>query len=329
MKYSTLYPMKIRRLVGTFLLCCLTITVFAQKKQTSTLSYRFATRAEAQMLLTDIDNFSNGLNQFDIDLRLQKQNGRKSEWLRLAMNEAMNWNETEKEKVNKALKAIQANIKKMKLNLSYPKEVVLLKTSMKEEMNMGAYTRKNWIAIGEMSIKNANEEQLKYLLAHELFHILSRKSVEFKRAVYATIGFKVADHEILLPTDIIAKRISNPDIERRDGFTTFNINGKATNCVQIIYTDKPYTAGNVFDYMNVGFIPLNEDFIPVIENGQTVIYPMDTVMEEFKSRVGSNTSYVIDPEEVSADLFSFLLVGKKDLPNPEIIEAIKKALSVK
>lgn len=321
--------MKIRHFVSTLLFCCLTITAFAQKKQNSTLFYRFATRAEAQMLLTDIDNFSNGLNQFDIDLRLQKQNGRKSEWLRLAMNEALNWNDIESEKINKAFKAIQTTIKKLKLNLSFPKEIVLLKTSMKEEMNMGAYTRKNWIAIGEQSIKNANDEQLRYLLAHELFHILSRKNVEFKRAVYATIGFRVADHEILLPTDIMAKRISNPDIERRDGFTTLNIDGKPTNCVQIIYTNKPYTTGDVFNYMEVGFIPLNEDFIPVIENGQTVIYPMEKVMDEFKSKVGSNTSYVIDPEEVSADLFSFLLVGKKNLPNPEIIEAIRKTLSAK
>ena len=321
--------MKIQHIISTVLLCCFTIAGFAQTKHKSSLPFRFATKAEAQMLVTDIDNFSNGLNQFDIDLRLQKVDGRKSEWLRLAMSEAMNWSDAEKDKVTKAFKTIKANIKKLKLNLPYPDEIVLLKTSMKEELNMGAYTRKHWIAIGQDFVTKADHELLCYLIGHELFHVLSRKNVDFKRAVYATIGFNVVDHEILLPTDILAKRISNPDIERRDSYTTLNINGTDTKCVQIMYTNKEFTTGGVMDYLNVGFIPLNEDFIPVIKDGQTVIHPMSEVADQIKQKVGENTGYTIDPEEVSADHFSFLLMGKKDLKNPEIINAIKVALTQK
>ena len=321
--------MKLKHIVSTVLLCCFTLTVFAQKKQASSLNFRFATRAEAQMLVTDIDNFSNGLNQFDIDLRLQKPNSRKSEWLRLAMNEAENWSDAEKTKITKAFKVIKANIKKLKLNLTYPDEIVLLKTTMKEELNMGAYTRKNWIAIGNQFLEKATNDQLLYLVGHELFHILTRKSVDFKRAAYATIGFNVLDHEIILPTDVIAKRISNPDIERRDSYVELNIQGKVTKCVQVMYTVKPYTTGDVDDYLNVGFIPLNEDLIPIMQNGQTVIYPIASVKDEFDKKVGNNTPYLIDPEEILADNFSFMLNNKQNLKNPEIIAALKAALSAK
>ena len=321
--------MKIKHIVSTVLLCCITFSGFAQTKQANSLNFRFATRAEAQMLVTDIDNFSNGLNQFDIDLRLQKANSRKSEWLRLAMNETVNWSEDEKIKVTKAFNMIKSNIKKLKLNLTYPDEIVLLKTTMKEELNMGAYTRKNWIAIGENMLSKASNEQLLYLVGHELFHILTRKSVEFKRAAYATIGFNVVDHEIILPTDVITKRISNPDIERRDSYVELNVDGKNTKCVQVVYTTKPYTEGGIDDYLNVGFIPLNEDLIPMMKDGQTVIYPKYYVEEEFHKKVGNNTPYLIDPEEILADNFSFMLINKKDLANPEITEALKKAFSVK
>ena len=318
--------MKIRHLLSTVLFCCMAVAGFAQNKQNSSLSYRFATKAEAQMLLTDIDNFSNGLNQFDIDLRLNKQNGRKSEWLRLAMNEALNWSETEKIKVENAIKSIKSSIKKQKLSLDFPDEIILLKTSMKEECYAGAYTRRNWIAIGGEYVKNASDEQLRYLIGHELFHVLSRKSPVFKSLVYATIGFTVVDREILLPTDIMSRRISNPDIERRDSYTTFTINDKETKCVQIIYTKQPYTTGELSDYLSVGFVPLNDDFIPMMKDGKTVIIPMEKLADDFKAKVGANTKYNIDPEEISADHFSFLLVGQKNLPNPEIIAAIKSAL---
>ena len=319
--------MKLKHILSIVLVFCLALSANAQNKKTDPLKYRFATRAEAQMLLTDIDNFSNNLNQFDIDLRLQKQNGRKSEWLRLAMNEAQNWGDADKEKIKKAFSAVKANITKMQLSLPFPDEIILVKTSMKEELNMAAYTRKNWIAIGEKYINEAADVEIQYLLAHELFHLMTRKSIEFKRATYATIGFKVTDHEILLPTDIITKRISNPDIERRDSYVELTVNGELTKCVQIVYTIKPFTGGNVFDYLCVGFIPLNEDLIPVITNGQTVIINTSEVSEEFHQKVGNNTDYTIDPEEVLADNFAYLITEKEGLPDSRITDNLKKALT--
>ena len=321
--------MKMKRILSIVILFCVTLTGFAQNKNTNSLKFRFATRAEAQMLLTDIDNFSNGLNQFDIDIRLQKTNSRKSEWLRLAMNEAKNWSDVEKEKISSAFKTIKKNIQQLKLNLTYPDEIVLLKTTMKEELNMVAYTRKQWIAIGEDFITQASNEQLQSLISHELFHLLTRKSVAFKRAAYATIGFTVLEQEIALPSDVIAKRISNPDIERRDSYIELTVDGELTKCVQIIYASKSYTEGGIQDYLNVGFIPLNEELIPRMKDGQTVIIPADQMTEEFQQKVGTNTNYTIDPEEVLADNFSFLLTLKKDIPSANITNALQKICSTK
>lgn len=50
--------MKLIHLISAFCFCCCALTALAQKS-TSTLPFRFATKAEAQMLITDIDEYTN------------------------------------------------------------------------------------------------------------------------------------------------------------------------------------------------------------------------------------------------------------------------------
>ncbi len=314
--------MRISHWLLSVILCCFTLNALAQKK----IPFRFATRAEAQMLITDIDNFTNKLNSFDINLRLGKEDGRKSELLRLAMNETQNWSEEDKNKITAAFKSLQAKIDKQKLKIKYPQEVILVKTSMKEEMNVAAYTRKNWIALGEKYINEATNDELEYLLAHEIFHLLTRSNKDFKKSVYSVIGFNVTERELFFPIDIIEKRISNPDIELYDSYAEFTINGNKQKCSMIIYTKIPFSPDkNLSDYLSVGLIPLNENLIPIQNDGKTVIYDINQA-EDFYDKIGKNTQYIINPEEILADNFAYLLIQKKGLPNPEIQKKIAELL---
>lgn len=312
---------KISYLFLSIALCCCSLSSMAQKK----LTHRFATRAEAQMLITDIDNFTNKLNSLDIDLRLNKENGRKSELLRLAMNETMNWSEADKKKVSDAFKSLQTKISKQKLNIKYPMDIVFVKTSMKEEFNVAAYTRKNWIALGDSLLKVSNQEQMEYIIAHEFFHLISRANKEFKKKAYSIIGFNVVDREIFFPVDIIEKKISNPDIEAYDSYAEFTINGTLQKCSMIIYSNSSKTTGTLDEHLNVGLIPLNESLLPIQVDGKTTIYNIEQA-EDFYNKIGKNTKYIINPEEIMAENFALLLTQKKNLPNPEIIEKLAATL---
>lgn len=294
----------------------------------NTIPYRFATRAEAQMLITDIDEYTNSLNQFDVEVRLQKKDGRKSQFLTLAMNETQNWSDQDREKVNKAMKAISDQIQKQKFTLHFPKEIILLKTSMKEEGNRSGYARKNWIALGENLLSGASEDSLQQMLTHELFHILTRSDLVFKRAMYKTIGFTVLNREILFPADVIEKRISDPDINRYDNYATFTIDGSKRNCAMIMYTSRPYESGSLNEYVCVGLIPLNNQFVPVQMNGETVIYPLDKATDLY-TQIGKNTRNVTNPEEILADNFSYVILNKTEVPTPEILDNIRKVLKRK
>ena len=172
----------------------------------NTIPYRFATRAEAQMLITDIDEYTNSLNQFDVEVRLQKKDGRKSQFLTLAMNETQNWSDQDREKVNKAMKAISDQIQKQKFTLHFPKEIILLKTSMKEEGNRSGYARKNWIALGENLLSGASEDSLqqkldnakqkteKYITEHLSVAERCGKPMVIEEFGYPRDGFKFEKH---------------------------------------------------------------------------------------------------------------------------------------
>lgn len=112
------------------------------------------------------------------------------------MEQTLNWSDTEKERISKAMKSLDAEIKKQSYNLDFPKEIIFVKTTQKEEGNAEAYTRVNWIAIGEHALKEASDADLKYLVAHELFHLLTRQNSNFKKDIYKVIGFTVIEKKL-------------------------------------------------------------------------------------------------------------------------------------
>ena len=96
----------------------------------------------------------------------------------------------------------------------------------------------------------------------------------------------------------------------------------------ILYTNKTYQGGELFDYLNIGLIPLNEKLIPIQDGGKTIIYSIDMAIDFF-DKVGENTKYIINPEEIMAENFSLLFTQTQNLPNPEIITHIQESLQNK
>ena len=319
--------MKLKQVFLTLWFCTIVITSLAQASSPE-ISFRFATKAESQMLVTAIDNYTSNWNQFDIDARLQTTNGKRSQLLTVAMNSVQTWDENEKKKLTNAVNKLNREIKRQKYNLTFPHEIIFLKSDMKDENGASAYTRKNWIAFNSQKLASLNDDDVTKLLAHELFHILTRNNLNFKKELYKIIGFTVADKEIRFPIDVMEKRISNPDISRYDSYATFTINGKAQNCTMILYTNKTYQGGGLFDYLKIGLIPLNEKLIPIQDGGKTIIYSIDMAIDFF-DKVGENTKYIINPEEIMAENFSLLFTQTQNLPNPEIITHIQESLQNK
>ena len=92
----------------------------------------------------------------------------------------------------------------------------------------------------------------------------------------------------------------------------------------LIYANKPYEGGSFFNYLTIGLMPL-KDGKAEQKDGKTVIYGIKDA-ENFFEQVERNTNYIINPEEILAENFAFLLTRKPVSGTPELIEKMRQAL---
>lgn len=313
-----------KHFILTFTTICFILFTFNNNIKATNIHIVYANKDKAKELLTSNDSFTNRWNHFDIAVRTHSNYATKEQLFQIAGKSCLEWSETDKNKLDSIAKYIEKRIECLGLKIDIPREIIMIKTTMEEEGNAGAYTRNNWIAIGQ-SVMDADIHKLTYIVGHELFHILTRNSIDFKRKVYSTIGFNILDHEIQFKNDIRERIISNPDVDRYDSYGSFNINGSTQNCSMVLYTNKAYDGGSLFDYCNIGLIPLDNNFVPIQQKGKTLIYDLDEA-KDFYDKVGNNTDYVFNPEEILADNFSYLLMESNNLPDKDLLQRIINAL---
>ena len=220
-------------------------------------------------------------------------------------------------------------------------EIVFAKTTQAEEGGSGAYTIKNIIFLGEISMDacmpnaeraaEVNHARLMWfakLVAHELFHCVSRHSPEFRQKMYSLIGFTVMDHDITFP-DAIRQRIAiNPDVEHMDNYAEFTINGQKRRCELILLYDKSWKEASAEKGDDiVFFLFVKPTLVPL--DDMTKVYDIAEA-SDFWTTVGQNTDYVIAPEECMADNFSYAVIQgmnpAKPYKSPELIRNIITAL---
>ncbi len=285
-------------------------------------SLHFVDSVEAGRLLAVHDKYIDSWGRFDIEARAGQEGATRDDFLERIKSCTRNFSEADKDSLVKAFSFIDERLSAANMLLPLPEEFVLVKTTMEEEGGAGAYTRGDIICIGEYVLRKANVRQLATLVAHEVFHVLTRDNPEFRKAMYSVIGFNVLDNEISFAQDVIDRRISNPDVNRYDSYAWLTVDGKKDRYTMVIYSDRDYSGGSFFNYIKIGLIPLDDSFNPVVRDGKTVIVPLDKA-SDFYDKVGRNTGYVINPEECLADNFSIAVCGTdKELPDPKITERI-------
>lgn len=292
-----------------------------------TIRFRFATVEEAQALLGCDDAFTRGWSEFDIHSRLQKTTGTKAELIAFKQREVRAWTEQEKQLIWQDMLALNQIIRNEGYRLPLPDEVVLVKSTMKDEGSAGGYTQANWIALSDEWIKQANAKGRRTLLLHELSHILTRNSADYKKNLYAALGFSIAPNGMEYPAELLKTRISNPDIAAYDSYGPFTVKGgKVEQCAMYLYADRPYTSGIFFEYVKVAFVPYDKDMKAKRDaDGKVIVYGMEDI-EDFAQRVGKNTNYVIHPEEILAENFVLAFLDTPNVPTPALKERVRKVL---
>ena len=326
----------IRRILAAFIVFSVTVLCgcrSAENKEASSLNYRYASKEEGKSLLLGNEEYYNGFSQNDIDYKLQKKDARMEELLSFAGEQVLDFADAEKALLDDYFESMRHTLNEKGYLLPPQEEIVLVKTTMNEESGAGAYTHGTQIylsgeRLGEAAAGDeARKSEMKEILWHELFHCLTRCNQDFRKDMYKLIHFTVVDKDYPLPPSVFEYHISNPDVEHHNSYASFVIDGKSIDCFTDLVTTKHFeTEGDsFFDCMTTALVPID---------GTDVYYTPEQA-ENYDAVFGTNTDYVVDPEECMADNFAYaMLYGMdgaegKGYPNPEIIEGILSYLKKK
>lgn len=336
--------MQIKRLIRRTLALLLTASVIVSAGACSTLvdetqyeiseqditaliPHRYASSEEARVLMLSNEDYYAGFSQNDIDFKMMQSGGTMEEYLEHAARQTLDFTSSEIEYIDSRIALMEETLTSNGFELPPLDEIIFIKTTMLEEPGAGGYTHGTQIYLSDEmleAIMNDDsvpvQEYAEEFFWHELFHCLTRCNPDFREAMYSLIHFTVTDSDFPLPPSVFEYHISNPDVEHHDSYATFIIEGDPVDCFTDFVTTVHYDEAQT-NFFNVGTTAL----IPI--DGRDTYYTPEQA-SNFDEVFGTNTSYVIDPEECMADNFAYAMAfgmegpGGRGYPNPEIIEGI-------
>lgn len=297
------------------------LVAYAEHSAGTSLQLVFADKHAARALLASNDAYLQNLSRFDLESRLQRlENISIEAYVQQAQAGVQEWKAGERKRLRHLLANIQQRL--VPYELPWPEQVMLIKVSGQLEAH-AAYTRHNAIILPQSMLARYGDQQLEFILAHELFHILSRQNPGLRQAGYAIIGFHPCN-VVKFPARLAARRISNPDAPQNDAYIHVKVKGREVDVVPVIYASQEHfdtgSKGSFFSYLTLAFMEIaqnNGHYSPVLDEGDARLYPVGEV-DNLYDLIGENTRYIIHPEEILADNFAILLTPGARINTPAI-----------
>lgn len=215
------------------------------------------------------------------------------------------------EKVYKTVQEVSRDI--------FPDTLIIIKTKGNHYGDGVYYTRENCIIIPANELSAAKTNPFTTTMYHELFHVYSRLNPQKRAKLYQLIGFKTIGLEQLdMPTSLAERVLYNPDgVDFAQKIDLTLEDGSKISAIPIIYAKKPgYQAGinEFFGYLEFNLFQIepstnNRYKVLVKEDGFSSVLNLESLTDFFK-QIRDNTGYIIHPDEVLADNFSFIMVEK-------------------
>ena len=295
------------------------------------VSVRFLNGEESGKFLAQPDDFIKSLSPFDRSVRLRvAREVTEKELLVHVAKHGLDWTDAEKKRLTAKVKEVRPMLKGLKLPL--PKEILLIKTTGKEDAG-AAYTRRNGIVFSEQRLRRGGAA-MRNLFLHELFHVMSRHDPKLATRLYRIIGYEPSP-KLKFPKELAARKLTNPDAPFSRHAIEFEHDGKPIKATPILYSRVAKydegEGGTLFRYLVFRLLVLdarNPANPARSEEGKLIMLSPDDA-KNFHKKIGRNTGYIIHPEETMADNFVYMVTGRKNLPNPEIVKSVRAVLSGK
>ena len=212
----------------------------------------------------------------------------------------------------------------------WTQRIQLVKTTGKEEGG-AAYCRSNAVMLPARMVSR-KEKGLVRLLLHEFFHILSRNlQSQVRNKLYRIVGFLPCG-DVRFPPGLEIRRLTNPDAVGSRYRIEVQVDDDLLSVVPVLYSSSEKydekKGGEFFRYLVFRVMAVKkvgEKWVPVMVKGEPRLFDPAGV-EDFHRKIGKNTGYIIHPEEILADNFVLLMMGKTKVPTPRILEEMARLL---
>ncbi len=276
------------------------------------VEFCFPDVSTAQKLLGQEDTYTATASAFDRKVRMGAATDpgiRK--YLEFVSAQVVPWNPKSRDAVEKAVDAIQTPLSSLAIRLQSP--VNLIHTTGREESG-AAYTRGNEIIFPTRELGSRNKPPTK-LLAHELFHVISRQHPDLRDQLYQLIGFEKAN-PIKLPAKLSHLRITNPDAPVIQHVMQLKLTPEeSVHIAPMLIAKSDYKINgpsSLFAYLSFKLMQVKQTpagWIAELDDNQPIYHSPQTA--DFQRQIGSNTGYIIHPEEILADNFALIMTDGK------------------
>lgn len=279
----------------------------------------YPTKEKAKEIIAKKDAFLEVLTPFDRQIRMKlKREVSEEEFLTFYKDQVLDCHLNDQTSIDQYYEQIKPKLTQLGIKLP---TLTMIRTTGKEEIpGTAAYCRNNAIVFNFLSEK---------LFVHELFHIYSRNNPEMRKKLYALIGYEICP-PIAIPDALKEKRLVNPDVPYIDAFITVKYKGQEVCAVPIDLYDvsyqgrgkNPFLKGIYHKFAIVEPLHVGEMQFKLDAQGNPFLFDFEEA-EGLTEKIGENTTYIDSPEEILADNFAYLILGK-DVATPRIIEDMRR-----
>lgn len=199
----------------------------------------------------------------------------------------------------------------------FPDSLLLIKTKANHYGEGVYYTRGKCIVIPVDALKKRDKAALTSTIYHEIFHVYSRLNPAKRQQLYQLIGFNyIGLDNLIFPSPLDGRILHNPDgVDFGQKITLKLDENETIEAVPIIYANRNgYSpeAATFFSYLEFNLFKVE----PAGDNKWAVITENDGLsstiniaqIPDFYKQIKDNTTYIIHPDEVLADNFSFIML---------------------
>lgn len=286
--------------------------------------------ASKAIIQDEMENYFEQVNLSEMSIQMKtKLNGKEKrgdvidEYRRYLQTEVVDFSSSEAEFTAEVFREVFEQCQKFGGNI-FPPRLKLIKTKANHYGASVYYTRENCIVIPANELKAKSREAFTSTMYHELFHVYSRLNLEKRKALYELIGFQgIGIENLNMPDSLVQRILVNPDGVDYAQKITLKVSDSTTiQAIPVLYSNiRGFAPGKpqFFQYVDFALYeirPTENNRWSVITQANDYSSTLDiNQLPDFFRQIGPNTNYIIHPDEILADNFSFLLRSQE---NPRI-----------